>query len=80
MSGRVFIDAVALRRVRRSADFWNSEWQAEDVVDLLLKHMHDLESSIALADPEVEGDESDDGDGGCLDSDVHHQLVISHSL
>ena len=40
------------------------------MVDLLLKHLHDLESSIALADPDVEDNASDEGDSGLLNSDV----------
>lgn len=39
-------------------------------MDLLLKHLHDLESSIALADPNVEDNASDEGDSGLLNSDV----------
>ena len=42
---------------------------AEDVVDLLLKHVHDLAYSISLGDPNIESDETDEGDGGALNSD-----------
>ena len=39
-------------------------------MDLLLKHVHDLTCSISLGDPNIGSDETDEGDGGALNSDV----------
>ena len=44
--------------------------QHEDVVNLFLKHNHDLDNSVSISTGVIESEDTNEGDNGSLDSDV----------
>lgn len=49
------------------------DFQHEDVVNLFLKHTHDLDNSLSLSTGVIESEDTDEGDNGSLDSDVNER-------